>query len=501
MTLPTVHIHDTLTGRKSPVEPIRPGHLGLYVCGVTVYELCHIGHARVFVTFDVVVRFLRHVGYDVTFVRNHTDIDDKIIRRAAELGKDALTLAEEQIVELDRDMGSLGVQAPTHAPRVTESIDEIVAMVETLIERGHAYAVDGGDVFYRVDSFPGYGKLSGQRLDEMRAGERVAVDERKENPFDFALWKSARPGEPSWDSPWGPGRPGWHIECSAMSCTHLGPHFDVHGGGKDLTFPHHENEIAQSEGAHGHAYVNTWMHVGLVNVDGVKMSKSLGNFWTVRDVVAQVHPEAIRWFMLTAHYRKPVGYSQVNLDLAHAQVERLHRTRLALSALFEDLADAPAPDPQTLADFRDRFHAALLDDFNFPAGLAVLLEAIRTANDLLATKKLRRNAAALGRLAALRHFLLEEVRPVFGLLETESESVLAGIRDRLATRFGIDQAEVEQRIIERVAAREAKDWERADALRDALLARHVELMDTPEGTTWRIVPPEPESAAPGDVDG
>jgi cysteinyl-tRNA synthetase len=490
MSLPEIHLFDTETGTRRALAPLRAGHVGLYVCGVTVYDLSHIGHARVFVTFDIVTRYLRHRGYDVTYVRNHTDVDDKIIKRANERGIDPLDLAQEFINALDADMGALGCRRPTVEPRVSTHMEQIVAMIEALIARGHAYAVDG-DVYFSVDSFPRYGRLSGTNLEANRAGERVAVDERKKNPFDFALWKAAKPGEPRWDSPWGPGRPGWHIECSAMSTTYLGPHFDIHGGGKDLVFPHHENEIAQSECATGHHYVNNWMHVGLVNIDGEKMSKSLNNFWTVRDVLAQHHPETVRAFFLSAHYRKPIAYSQANLELARHRVLYFYRTRAAIAALLGGLETAPTPDSAALDRMLGALHEGMDDDFNTPVALAVANEAARRANDILATKKLAKNATLVAELAAIDRFF-DAFAECFGVMGSAPDAVLTAIRDQLCGQLGVDPADCERAIAERRAAREAKDWGRADAIRDELAARHVELMDTPEGTTWTMSPPAPD---------
>lgn len=496
MSLPTLHLFDTETSSKRPLSPLRDGHIGLYVCGVTVYDLTHIGHARVFVTFDIVTRHMRHRGYDVTYVRNHTDVDDKIIHRANERGITASELAQRYIDELDRDMGALGCIRPTVEPRVSTHIEHIVAMIEALIARGHAYTVEG-DVYFSVDSFSRYGRLSGTDLEANRAGERVAVDDRKKNPSDFALWKAAKPNEPQWTSPWGPGRPGWHIECSAMSTTYLGPHFDIHGGGKDLVFPHHENEIAQSECATGHHYVNHWMHVGLVNVDGEKMSKSLNNFWTVRDVLGQHHPETVRCFMLSAHYRKPISYSQANLDLARQRVVYFYRTLAAINELFST-TERPSTDAVALGRWLDAFNAGMDDDFNTPVGLAVLSEVVKRANDLLATKKLSKQPALLAELAAAQSFIAT-VSEVFGVLGSDPEVVLNAIRAQLCTQLAIDPAEVEAAIAERVAAREAKDWARADAIRSEMSAKRVELMDTPQGTRWEVVPPIVEASDSAEV--
>ena len=484
-------LFDTLTGTKRPFEPIEPGRVSLYVCGVTVYDLAHIGHGRTFMTFDTVVRYLRHRGWQVTFIRNHTDIDDKIIRRANERSEDPGALAERFIDALDADTALLGLIAPDVAPRVTGTIPEIIALIETLIARGHAYAVDG-DVYYEVETFPEYGKLAHRRLEDMRAGERVAVDERKRNAFDFALWKAAKPGEPSWDSPWGPGRPGWHIECSAMSMKYLGATFDIHGGGSDLQFPHHENEIAQSEGASGKPYVNYWMHSAMLNIDGEKMSKSLDNFWTLRDVLQQHHPETIRCFFLSAHYRKTVNYSQANLDVARERVRYVHKARMALTAHLA--AEPPtAPDAATEADFLGRLYEAMDDDFNTPVALAILHEAARTTNDLIADRKRAKLPESVARLTALAGFF-DAFAAIFGLLACDSAATLAEIRAQLTGKLGLDAAWIEGRIEARTAARSAKAWADADAIRAELAGRRVELMDTPAGTLWDIAA-DPEALA------
>jgi cysteinyl-tRNA synthetase len=491
MALPTIQVFDTMTGAKRTLEPVCPGRVGIYVCGVTVYDLTHIGHARVFVGFDIVTRYLRHRGYEVKYVRNHTDVDDKIINRANERGQDPLELSQHFIEQLDADMGSLGVMTPDVEPKVSTHIEEIVAMVEKLVANGHAYEVNG-DVYFEVDTFPAYGKLSGMKLDEMRAGERVDVDSRKRNPADFALWKSQKPGEPAWESPWGLGRPGWHIECSAMSTTHLGANFDIHGGGKDLVFPHHENEIAQSEGACKEHYANMWMHVGLVNVDDVKMSKSLGNFWTVRDVVALYHSEVIRYFFLSAHYRKPISYSDGNLDLARHRLQYLYTTKDAISELW-NRATRPPADKTVLDEFVARLYTGMDDDFNSSVALAVVGDAAKLANELLTTKKLAKKTDVLAKIAAVEE-LFGVFGACFGVLHSDARTVLADIRGRLAVQLEIDPAYVAGKIDERVAARAAKDWAAGDAIRDELASMHVELMDRADGTDWRINPPEPELA-------
>lgn len=486
MSLPTITLYDTLRRQRVALEPLEPGRLGIYVCGVTVYDYAHVGHARSFISFDIIVRYLRHRGYDVHFVRNHTDIDDKIIRRANERGEEALALASRFIQAFDEDMANLGCVPPNVAPKVSDHLAEIITMIETLIERGHAYVVDN-DVFYDVSSFEGYGKLSGRKLEDMRAGERVAIDERKRHPFDFALWKSAKPDEPSWPSPWGAGRPGWHIECSAMSERYLGKTFDIHGGGADLQFPHHENEIAQSEGAHGCCFARNWMHVAMLNIDGEKMSKSLGNFWTIRDVLAAHHPEALRYFMMTAHYRKQVNYSPLNLEIARERVQYLYKTREAIGELRQRV-ELPEATDADIAPWAERAHKAMDDDFNTPQLLAVVNEAAREANDLLATKKLAKKADVLRRIAAIESFLLAQASYT-GVGASDPGTVLDEIRDLLVKELQIDTAQVEALIAERNKAREARAFERADELRDELAAMHIVLMDSSEGTRWRVEPP------------
>ncbi|RQW80681.1 MAG: cysteine--tRNA ligase, partial [Methylococcus sp.] len=369
-----LQIYNTLTRRKETFVPIEPGTARLYVCGMTVYDYCHLGHARVMVVFDVVARYLRQSGYRLTYVRNITDIDDKIIQRANENGEDIGSLTARYIDAMHEDERALGVLPPDREPRATQSIPDIIAMIETLIERGLAYVGDNGDVFYAVADFPRYGQLSGKRIDELRAGERVDVDAAKRDPLDFVLWKMAKSGEPAWASPWGEGRPGWHIECSAMSTCCLGNHFDIHGGGMDLQFPHHENEIAQSEGATGETFVNVWMHNGFVRVNEEKMSKSLGNFFTVREVLASYRPEVVRFFILNSHYRSPLNYSDAQLDEAETALTRLYTALRGLS-----LETAP-----TLGDseFGARFRAAMDDDFNTAEAIAVLFDMAREVNRL-----------------------------------------------------------------------------------------------------------------------
>ena len=455
-------IYNSLTRQKEILKTIEPGHVRMYVCGMTVYDYCHLGHARVMVVFDVVVRYLRARGYGVTYVRNITDIDDKIIRRAQENAETIRDLTERFIRFMHEDADALGVLRPDREPRATEHIPEIIKMVEALLAKGHAYVAGNGDVYYDVSSFSPYGKLSGKRLEELRAGARVEVEEAKDDPLDFVLWKAAKPGEPAWDSPWGPGRPGWHIECSAMSTCCLGNHFDIHGGGQDLQFPHHENEIAQSEGATDEPFVDVWMHNGFVRVAEEKMSKSLGNFFTVREVLARYRPEEIRYFILGSHYRGPLNYGEEHLDNA----------RSALTRLYTALRGIEPLEFQPNGPFEERFNAAMEDDFNTPEALAVLFDLAREINRFRDTDP----AAAAHHAATLRH-----LGRVLGLLQTEPEDYLRG--DSISGVISIE--EIERLIEERTQARRRKDWAESDRIREFLFQQGVILEDGPAGTTWR----------------
>lgn len=501
-------IQDTLSGNKQVVEPLEPGKISMYVCGVTVYDLTHIGHARVFVVFDVVQRHLRALGYDVKYVRNHTDVDDKIIQRAADVGQDPLELSAHFIDELTKDMDALGVAPADVEPRVSTHIPQIIEMVESLVKQGYAYESDG-DVYYRVREFEGYGKLSRRNLDDMEAGRSGRVDaedasaKRKEYPFDFALWKRAKDGETSWESPWGAGRPGWHIECSVMSTHHLGATIDIHGGGRDLVFPHHENEIAQAEGCTHAEFARNWMHVGMVNVLEVndmgeetelKMSKSLGNFWTTRDVLKEFHPEGIRYFFHTTHYRKPITYSFDSLNEATDRIEYFYTTMeridTALARIGASRTDSPAEanlveeSQQTLTSYRERFEASLSDDFNTPKAIAVLGEVAKVGNELTQSAK-KPDADRAWTLFKVGE-AMGQCGEVLGILQREPGEVLREIRDLRAAALDIDVDRVDQMIVEREEARAAKDWGRADALRDELAALSVEIMDGAQGSTWRF---------------
>ena len=460
-------ICNSYTGNKEPFAPIEPNRVRMYVCGMTVYDYCHLGHARVMVAFDVIARYLRSRGFQVKYVRNITDIDDKILLRAKELGEDFATLTARFIAAMHEDAEALGVEPPDEEPRATESMEPIIAMISRLLDSGYAYQGVNDDVYYDVSRFQRYGRLSGKRLEELRAGARVEVDEAKHDPLDFVLWKAAKPDEPSWESPWGPGRPGWHIECSAMSTHCLGPHFDIHGGGEDLKFPHHENEIAQSEASTGEPFVNVWMHNGFVRMDDEKMSKSLGNFFTVREVLAQYPAEAVRYFLVASHYRSPLTYSGQQLESAQAALARLYT---ALRSAPEPSADT-APDPEYLA----RFQAAMDDDFNTPGALAVLFELARAINRVRTE-----NQEAAARLVGTLRWLAG----ILGLLQDDPIGYLQALPG-LQRGSGPSKEEIERLIALRNAARTIRDWARADSIREELRMQGIVLEDGPVGTTWR----------------
>ncbi len=457
-----LRIYNTLTRAKEEFRPIETGHVRMYVCGMTVYDYCHLGHARVLVAFDVVARYLRHVGYRVTYVRNITDIDDKIIARANENGEDFRALTERFTEYMHDDCRALGVLTPDVEPRATHHIAPIVSMVERLLEAGAAYRGTNGDVYYDVSGFPPYGALSNRRVEDLRSGARVEVDEAKDDPLDFVLWKASKPGEPSWESPWGPGRPGWHIECSAMSTSCLGHHFDIHGGGMDLQFPHHENEIAQSEAATGSKFVNVWMHNGFVRIDDEKMSKSLGNFFTLRGVLEHFPAEAVRCFMLSSHYRSPLNYSEDHLQQADSSVRRLYTALRGLDA------GEGALEEEWLA----RFRAAMDDDFNTPEAVSVLFDLAHEIN--------RTRVADPDRARALAA-TLRSLGGVLGLLGTDPD---AWLRSETGGE-GPDEDAVEAMIAKRNEARARRDWAEADRLRDELAAAGIVLEDGAQGTAWR----------------
>lgn len=450
-------IYNSLGREKQPFVAITPGQVRLYVCGMTVYDYCHLGHARVLVVFDVITRWLRASGYAVDYVRNITDIDDKIIKRAAENNEPVAALTGRFIAAMNEDAAALGVLPPTHEPRATDFVREMQAMIAVLIERGLAYPAANGDVYYAVHAFPGYGKLSGKSLDELRAGERVEIDQYKRDPLDFVLWKAAKPGEPSWESPWGLGRPGWHIECSAMGEHYLSEHFDIHGGGQDLQFPHHENEIAQSEGAHGCTLANYWIHNGFVRVDNEKMSKSLGNFFTIREVLTRYDAETLRFFIVRAQYRSPLNYSDHHLDDA----------KQALNRLYTALRDVPAEEIEIdwQSPYAARFKAAMDDDFNTPEAIAVLFDLATETNK-------SKSAQTAG--------LLKALGGVLGLLQNDPAAHLQALTD---SAYSAEQ--IEQLIADRAAARKAKNFAESDRIRQQLLDAGIILEDSAQGTIWR----------------
>jgi cysteinyl-tRNA synthetase len=454
----TLRIHNTLTRRLEPFEPLEPGHVRMYVCGMTIYDLCHIGHARMMMAFDIVQRWLRVRGYRVTYVRNITDIDDKIIRRALERGISLRALTEEMTAAMHQDIAALGIEPPTLEPRATDYVPQMLGLIDRLEARGLAYRAEGGDVNFAVRKFPGYGKLSGKSLDDLRAGERVAVDSDKLDPLDFVLWKAAKPDEPAeaqWPSDYGPGRPGWHIECSAMCGALLGETFDIHGGGADLQFPHHENEIAQSEGANGQPLARFWVHNGFVRVDNEKMSKSLGNFFTIREVLQQYDAETLRFFMVRTHYRSPLNYSDAHLDDARGALKRLYTALASVPPAPLDAIDWSNP-------FAQRFGAAMDEDFGTPDAVAVLFE--------LASEVNREKDVALSGL-------LRMLGATLGLLQSDPAAYLQG-------GTGLDEAAIALQIAARAAAKAQKNFAEADRIRQVLLAQGVVLKDSPSGTTW-----------------
>ncbi|MFA7496172.1 MAG: cysteine--tRNA ligase [Acidithiobacillus sp.] len=456
---PRISLYDTLRRSKTPLEPLQPGRVNLYVCGMTVYDYCHLGHARVMVTFDTVVRYLRARGFEVTYVRNITDVDDKIIRRALECGESMQALTSRFIDAMHADEAALLCQRPDIEPRATAHIGAMQTLISQLIALGHAYAADNGDVYYAVRSFPGYGKLSGKSIDELSAGARVEIGEAKRDPLDFALWKAAKSGEPSWASPWGEGRPGWHIECSAMSADALGCAFDIHGGGADLQFPHHENEIAQSQGA-GCAFAHYWMHNGFVRINDEKMSKSLNNFFTVRELLPNYSGEVLRFFILSSQYRSPLNYGEEGLEQAHAGLTRLYTALRGLPPRHMV--------PELGQEWQERFHAAMSDDFHTPGAIATLFDLAREIN------RLREEGSEV---AAPLATVLKTLAGMLGLLQTDPEVFFRGAEE--------DVDWIEERIAARKIARAHKDFAGADAIRQALSDAGVILEDGPDGTTWR----------------
>ncbi len=475
-----LRVYNSLGKKKEHFEPLEPGKVRMYVCGPTVYDSCHIGHARSVIVFDVIVRYLKAKGFDVTYVRNFTDVDDKIIDKANQLGIDSRELAEKFIKEFHEDMDALNVERATIEPKATEHISQIIQFIEKLMKRGFAYRING-DVYYSVEKFKEYGKLSGRRLEDMEAGARVEIDERKHNPFDFVLWKSSKPGEPVWESPWGRGRPGWHIECSAMSNEYLGETFDIHGGGKDLSFPHHENEIAQSESIFGKPFVKYWIHNGFVNIDQEKMSKSLGNFLMIKDVIKTYHPEVVRLFLLSNHYRSPIDFTDKAMDEARSGLDKIYAF---LERAEEKIGLISGQDVET-GDCWQRFCEAMDDDFNSARGIGILFDTVRSINRLLdqyqdnLSKKIKKtiqsNQSDILRIGNILGILLEPPRVYF------DKKRFQGLEQK-----SIDPAVIDKRVKEREEARKANDWEKADQIRKQLADMNIILEDRPDGTIWKI---------------
>lgn len=479
----TLKIYNTLSRKKEVFKPIVKGRVGMYVCGPTVYDSCHIGHARSVVVFDVIFRYLKACGFEVTYVRNFTDVDDKIINRANELGISSSELAGKYIQEFYDDMDALNVERATIEPKATENIDQIVTLIEKLIAKGIAYQVDG-DVYFSVKSFDAYGLLSGRKLEDMMAGARIEVNQRKKNPFDFALWKSARPDEPFWKSPWGNGRPGWHIECSAMSSEYLGETLDIHGGGKDLIFPHHENEIAQSESASGKPFVRFWIHNGFVNINQEKMSKSLGNFLMIKDIIKEYHPEAVRLFLLSNHYRSPVDFTDQSLDEAESGLDKIY-------ALLERIEKQTGPDREKEAvavesgkgDIWERFAEAMDDDFNSAQAIGIIFDSVKKINRLLNNNDLSpENIQIIKR----GYGDILRIGGILGILTEPPAVYFAGKKSSGIKKASIDPDLIDKMIMERSAARKEKDWARADQIRQELLNMNIVIEDSIEGTVWKV---------------
>jgi len=480
LTAMSLRLYNSLTRKKEDFVPLKENRVGMYVCGVTVYDYCHVGHARAGAVFDTIYRYLKHLGYEVNYVRNFTDIDDKIINRAKEEGRPWQELTQQFIQAFYEDMGKLNIDLPTIEPKATENIPEMIAMISTLIEQKKAYDKDG-DVFYSVLSFAGYGQLSGKNTADLLTGARVEVNEDKRNPLDFALWKKSKPEEPAWDSPWGPGRPGWHIECSAMGKKYLGETFDIHGGGKDLIFPHHENEIAQSCGASGKPPVKYWIHNGFVNIDKEKMSKSLGNFFTIREIYKRHHPEVLRLFLISSHYRNPIDFSEKNIEDAAKVLTRFYEGISAAEAILQDKETASLDDAVQSSTFMQKFEEAMNDDFNSAVALAHLNEELRKMNTLAQEKKTAQEADLQVSLAGLKKAGL-----VLGLFYRSPKDFQSEMFQLKNQELHLDTEKIERLIAERNSARKEKDWGRADQCRDDLTAMGVVLEDTAKGTEWKI---------------
>ncbi len=486
----TIRIYNTLSGKREALKPLEPGHVKLYVCGITTYDYCHIGHARSALAFDMIVRYLRYRDYKVTYVRNFTDIDDKIIVRAREQKCSPEELANRFIDEFYVDMDKLGIDRPDIEPKATEHIAEMTGIIIELIDKGMAYQA-GNDVYYIVDSFPEYGKLSGRNLEDMKAGARISVNEQKRNPMDFVLWKGSKPGEPTWESPWGPGRPGWHIECSAMSRKYLGDTFDIHGGGKDLIFPHHENEIAQSEGANGKPFVTTWIHHGFVTIRDEKMSKSLGNFLTIRDILSNYHSEVLRFFVFSTHYRNPLDFSESAMQDATTGLVRLYKCIAAVAGLDPAAGDEHSQsiiddkDREIVSALEERFQQAMDNDFNTAQAQGIFFDTAKTINRII--KKLPTSP-----LPADITFLkdagstLKKLGDIMGILREEAVHFLDMRKQRMLAEIDIDEATIDALVAERFQCRVEKNWARSDEIRDQLLEKNIVLKDGPDGTEWTV---------------
>ncbi|MCX5847488.1 MAG: cysteine--tRNA ligase [Deltaproteobacteria bacterium] len=490
----SIKLYNTLTKKKEAFEPLIEGRVSIYVCGITAYDVCHVGHARSAVVFDIITRYFKYRGYHVTYVKNFTDVDDKIIIKANSDGKTISEISDRYIREHDEDMDTLRIARPTFAPRATEHIDGMINLIRILFDKGLAYEVDG-DVYYAVEKFKGYGKLSGRSLEDMSAGARVDVSEKKRNPLDFALWKGSKEGEPWWESPWGRGRPGWHIECSVMSQHFLGETFDIHGGGEDLIFPHHENEIAQSEGATGKPLANYWIYNGFVKVSSEKMSKSLGNFFTVKDILQNYHPEVLRLFMLQSHYKSPVDFSDESLAEARMGMDRFYATLKAIKEVLagcgsfsgitiENLSGKDRDIVDRLISLPDKFKDAMDDDFNTPRTIGYIFDIVRLVNGYMADEKLPVSAETCFALYTAKR-VITATGGVLGLFFDDPDDYFTQDRDREARKQGLDVNEIDRLIEERRTARLAKDWKRADEIRRALAEKKIILQDTPAGTTWK----------------
>ncbi|KAL6556740.1 hypothetical protein OROGR_006028 [Orobanche gracilis] len=498
-------LYNTMTRQKELFKPKLEGKVGMYVCGVTAYDFSHIGHARVYVAFDVLYsgRYLKYLGYEVNYVRNFTDVDDKIIARANEMSEDPINLSRIYCEEFHHDMAYLNCLPPSVEPRVSDHMPQIINMIKQILNNGCAYTIDG-DVYFSVEKFPEYGRLSGRRLEDNRAGERVAVDSRKTNPADFALWKSAKEGEPFWESPWGPGRPGWHIECSAMSAAYLGFSFDIHGGGMDLVFPHHENEIAQSCAACHESSVSYWVHNGFVTIDSEKMSKSLGNFFAIREVIEHYHPLALRLFLMGTHYRSPINYSELQLESASDRLFYIYQTLKDCESIvthYDETGQKDSFPPGTgncIIKFHDECLTSMLDDLHTPVALAAMSEPLKTINDLLHTRKGKNQVSRIESVAALGK-AVRNIITILGLFPDSYAQALQQLRDYALKRAKLTKAQVMRKIEERNVARKNKEYEKSDAIRKDLAAVGIALMDSPEGTTWRPAIPlalqDPQLAA------